>query len=230
VYGLEFDSNLAKLLKEIVSIDRDFKIRVGMGNPKYILPYLDELINIMKSPKVFKFIHIPLQAGSDKILSAMKREYKASDFIHIVNRFKEAIPGISIMTDIICGFPGETEGDFNETLTVLRETQCDMVNVSRFWPRPGTPAARMKQVDGAVAKERCKQVMELFHKIGEEHNKAFVGKQERIIITEQGKDSSFIGKNSNYKQVVVKGKFAIGKEIDVKITSASSLDLRGEVV
>jgi threonylcarbamoyladenosine tRNA methylthiotransferase CDKAL1 len=230
VYGLEFDSNLALLLKSIITIDRDFKIRVGMGNPKYMLLYLDELINVMKNPKVFKFIHIPLQAGSDKVLTDMKRGYTASEFSFIVKRFREAIPDISIATDIICGFPTETAEDFTETIRVLKETKCDMINVSRFWPRPGTPAASLKQVDGAEAKERCKKLMDLFHSIAAEHNKQFIGKTEKILITEAGKDGSFIGKNDCYKQVILKGDFKIGQEVNVKIVDATSLDLRGEII
>ncbi len=230
VYGLEFDSNLASLLKEIVSIDRDFKIRVGMGNPKYMLPYLDELIYVMKNPKVFKFIHIPLQAGSDKVLEDMKRGYTASEFAFIVKKFREAIPDISIATDIICGFPTETAEDFEETIRVVSETKPDMINVSRFWPRPGTPAAAMKQVDGSEAKERCSRMMDLFHQIALEHNKRFIGGSEKILITEQGKNNTFIGKNSSYKQVVVKGDLKIGDEVTVKIASVSALDLKGEIV
>lgn len=230
VYGLEFGSNLAELLKEIVSIDRDFRIRVGMGNPKYMLSYLDELIAVMKHPKIFKFIHIPLQAGSDKVLDDMKRGYSAKDFVHIVKRFKEEIPEISIMTDIICGFPTESKEDFGETINIVKETRPDFINISRFWPRPGTPAAKLKQVDGREAADRCRILMELFNEIGRENNKKWIGWRGKIMITEPGKFNTWVGKNDSYKQIVVKGDLAIGQEINVEIKDVGSLDLKGEII
>jgi len=227
VYGLEFGSNLAKLLKEIVSIDREFKVRVGMGNPKYMLLYLDELIEVMKNEKIFKFIHIPVQAGSNKVLEDMKRGYTNEEFKFIVKRFREEIPDITIATDVICGYPTETAEDFKETLKVINETRPDLINTSRFWPRPGTPAAKLKQVDGKEAKERCKRMMDLFRRIAEENNKNWVGWKGKITIIEQGKNNTSIGKNYAYKQVIVNGNLDIGDEISVKIDSVTSLDLRG---
>ncbi len=230
VYGLEFGSNLAKLLKEIVSIDRDFKIRIGMGNPKHILDYLDDLIQIMKNPKIFKFIHLPLQSGSDKVLDDMKRGYKAEDFVNIVKRFRGEIPEMSLMTDIICGFPTESSKDFEETLNIIKKTKPDMINYSRFWARPGTPAAKLKQIDGREAADRCRALMELFKRIGKENNKKWLGWEGKIIITEPGKFNTWLGKNDSYKQVVVKGKLAMGREVNVKINEAGSLDLKGEII
>ena len=230
VYGSEFDSNLALLLKEIVSIERDFKIRVGMGNPKYMLDYLDELIEVMKHPKIFKFIHIPLQSGSDKVLDDMKRGYTSEEFAFIVKRFKEEIPEITIMTDIICGYPTETSKDFEETVRVIKETKPDMINVSRFWPRPGTPAAKLKQIDGQEAKSRCSIMMELFKEVALFNNKRLIGWKGRIMITEPGKFNTWIGKNEAYKQVIVKGDFKIGDEVNVEIKDVSALDLKGEIV
>ncbi len=230
VYGLEFDSNLAELLKEIVSIDRDFKLRVGMGNPKYMLAYLDDLIKVMKNPKIFKFIHIPLQAGSNKVLEHMKRGYTAEEFVYIVKKFREVIPEISIMTDIICGYPTETREDFEETIKIIKETRPDGINVSRFWPRPGTPAAKLKQIDGAEAKERCKKMMELFTTVAKENNQKWIGWQGKILISEKGKNNTSVGKNYAYKQVVIAEDIPIGQEVRVKVTSATPLDVRGEIV
>ena len=230
VYGLEFNSNLAELLKEIVSIDRDFKIRVGMGNPKYMLGYLDDLISIMKHPKMFKFIHIPLQAGSDKVLEDMKRGYTSEEFAFIVKKFKEEIPEITIMTDIICGYPTETAKDFEKTVKVIKETKPDMINVSRFWPRPGTPAAKLRQIDGGESKDRASIMMDLFKEVALQNNQKLMGWKGRITITEPGKFNTWVGKNDSYKQVVVKGDFKIGDEVNVEIKDVSALDLKGEVV
>src|SRR3989344_6124015 len=230
VYGMEFNSSLAKLLKEIVSIDRDFKVRVGMGNPKYMLPFLDKLISVMKNPKIFKFIHIPLQSGSDKVLEDMKRGYKAEDFVKIVSEFRKEIPEISIATDIICGFPTETEKDFEETLKIINKTRPDMINYSIFSPRPGTPAAKMKQVDGREAADRCRIIMNLFKKIAKENNQKLINKKYKILITEKGKNNTWIGKNDSYKQIIVNGNLKVGNEVSVKIKDASAVDLKGELI
>jgi tRNA A37 methylthiotransferase MiaB len=201
-----------------------------MGNPKYMLPYLDELIFVMKHPKIFKFIHIPLQAGSDKVLEDMKRGYTAEEFKFIVKKLRKEIPGISIMTDIICGYPTETKEDFEETIKVIEEIRPDGINISRFWPRPGTPASKLKQLDHHEVTRRTNEVMKLFLKIAEWNNRQWIGKEEKILITERGKNGTWIGKNSSYKQVVVKGDLSIGQEVDVKFVSASGLDLKGEIV
>jgi len=230
VYGLEFGSNLAKLLKEIVSIDRDFKVRIGMGNPKYMLPYLDELIEIMKHPKIFKFIHIPLQAGNDKVLEDMKRGYTVEEYKFIVNKLKQNIPEITIATDIICGFPTEDEEAFKDTLKVVEEIKPDVINLSRFWPRPGTPAAKMEQVNGRDIKSRTRRLTELCHKILNENNKKWIGWEGKIIITEKGKNNTSVAKNDAYKQVVVLGDYELGTELNVKINSTTQFDLRGEIV
>ncbi|MEK6886938.1 MAG: tRNA (N(6)-L-threonylcarbamoyladenosine(37)-C(2))-methylthiotransferase [Nanoarchaeota archaeon] len=230
VYGLDIKTNLVELLKQILTIKKDFKIRVGMGNPKHMLPYLNDLINVMKNDKILKFIHVPLQAGSDKVLDDMKRGYSAEDFVKIVSAFRREIPEISIATDIICGFPTETEKDFEETMNVIRKTRPDMINYSRFWSRPGTPAAKMKQVDGKESKRRTIEVMNLFKKIAKENSQKWIGRTERILITEKGKNNTWIGKNDSYKQIIVKGDFKIGDEVNVKIKDASHLDLKGEIM
>ncbi len=229
VYGHDIKTNLAELLKYIVSMEKDFKIRIGMANPKYLVPYLDELIKIYKNKKIFKFLHIPLQSGSDKILKSMKRDYKAEDFVNIINKFRKEIPEITIATDIICGFPGETDNDFEETLKIIRKTKPDIINISRFWPRPGTLAAKMKQTDGRTAKERCKTLMKVFNETAEANNRKWLGWKGKVLITEKGKDNTYIGKNYAYKQVVVKGNTKIGKEVDVKIEQTTALDLRGNL-
>ena len=230
VYGLEFGSNLAKLLKEIVSIERDFKIRVGMGNPKYMIPYLDELIEVMKDEKIFKFIHIPLQTGNNQVLKDMQRGYTAEEYKFIIDKIRKQIPDMTFMTDIIVAYPTETKAAFDDTVRVLRETKPDLINISRFWPRPGTPASKLKEIDGLEAKNRAKYVMELFKELGAEINKKWIGWEGPITITEKGKNNTSIGKNKFYKQVIVPGDYKIGTELHVKINESTSLDLRGEII
>ncbi len=165
VYGKDIGTNLAKLLKELVTIPGDFKIRVGMMNPQHIKPFLNEVIEVYKNPKIIKFIHIPVQAGSNKVLKDMKRGYTVEEFKKIIMKFRKEIPNIKISTDIICGFPTETEEDFEKTVKLVKEIKPEVVNISKFYPRPNTPAKEMKQLPTKTIKERSRKLSEIYIKI-----------------------------------------------------------------
>ncbi|MBI4448271.1 tRNA (N(6)-L-threonylcarbamoyladenosine(37)-C(2))-methylthiotransferase [Candidatus Woesearchaeota archaeon] len=165
-YGLDKNKpQLPALLKKIVAIEGDFVVRVGMMNPTYTLPILNELIEIFESKKIMKFIHIPVQSGSDKVLMDMKRGYSVGDFKKIVTAFRQSIPNITISTDIIVGFPTESEEEFKKTLELLKEIKPEVLNLSKFGSRPGTEAARLKQLRSEVIKRRCKETASLYKKI-----------------------------------------------------------------
>ena len=231
VYGFENGTNLAELLVAIDSIDRDFKVRVGMANPKHMLPYLPALISAFKLDSVYKFLHLPLQAGSDRVLEEMKRGYTVKEFMSIVDAFRKEIPSISISTDIICGFPTESDADFEETLSVVKEMRPDTINISRFWPMEGTPAKRMKQIEGGVIKERTRRMTELFHSVALDRNKEWIGWSGKVFIDEEGTPGSWKGRNYAYKQVVVRSsENLLGKSISVKVIDASSFDVKAEIV
>ncbi len=227
-YGRDIKSNLAELLKKIVNDDeiknKEFFIRIGMMNPNNIIPFADDLINIYKNNKIFKFIHVPVQSGNDEILKSMNRKYSVSDFVDIVNKFRKEIKNITVSTDIIVGFPGETQKQFEESLELIKKIKPDVLNISRFWPRPGTKAACMKQqVSGDVTKKRSKILTSIFNEIALENNRKWVGWEGNIIIDEKGKDKSFVGRNICYKPVVVNSnKNIIGKTIKVKIQKAET--------
>ena len=155
-YGVDIRTTLTELLKAVCWIDGDFKIRVGMMNPTHIKTFLDELIAAYKNEKVMKFLHIPAQSGSDKVLRAMKRGYAVADFEKTAMRFKKEIPDLFLSTDIIVGFPDESEEDFQATVELLKRTKPDKVNISKFGVRPGTDAAKMRQLDVETVNHRSK--------------------------------------------------------------------------
>jgi len=219
---------LPKLVDSIASLDGDFFIRIGMANPTYILQCLDEFISALKQEKVYKFAHIPVQSGNNDVLKNMKRRYTVEDYKEIVGRIKKEIPWITIATDIICGFPGESTEAFEDTLNLIRDTEPDVVNISRFHARPGTKAAKMKQLSGGVIKERSGKLTTLFHELGLEKNRKWIGKECYVLIDEHGKkgDDS-IGRTSSYKQVVIKKKLKLGSIVNVKITNAKTHYLEG---
>lgn len=121
-------------------------LRIGMTNPPYILEHLKEMSRIMKHPKSFAFLHIPVQSGSTSVLDKMNREYSCEEFEEVCDVLLENCPDIYLGTDIICGFPTETEKEHKETLRVVEKYKFPMVNISQFYPRPGTVAAKWKRV------------------------------------------------------------------------------------
>ena len=164
-YGKDLGTNLVELLEKIVEIPEDFSIRVGMMNPQHILPFLDRLIEVYKNKKIIKFVHLPVQAGSDKVLRDMRRGYTVEEFKEIVNRFRKEIPNIAISTDIICGFPTETEEDFEKTIELIKEVKPEVMNISKFYPRPNTIAKEMKQLPTYTIKERSRKLSNIYSQI-----------------------------------------------------------------
>lgn len=165
VYGKDIGKNLIDLLEEIVKIKGDFKIRIGMMNPKYVKEFLDDLIKIYKDKKIIKFLHIPVQSGSDKVLKEMKRGYTVNDFRRIVTRFRKEIPEIKISTDVICGYPTESEEDFKKTISLIKEIKPEILNISKFYPRPGTYAKKLKQLPTKEIKRRSRELSIIYKKI-----------------------------------------------------------------
>jgi len=231
-YGMDIGTNLAELLREIVEIDGGFFVRVGMMNPKNAMRILNPLIEAYKDRKIFKFLHIPLQSGDNEVLRLMNRPYTVEDFMEIVNSFRREIPQITIATDIICGFPGESREAFERTLKVLEEIKPDVVNVSKFFPRPGTPAKRMRQVPYEEVKARSRAGSKLALKLSLERNRVWVGWEGRILIDEKGTGDSWIGRNFAYKPVVVRGEGGdlLGKFLRVRVVEAHETYLEAEVL
>jgi MiaB-like tRNA modifying enzyme len=226
-YGKDIGENLPKLLKEIIKIPGDFRIRLGMANPNHILEFLDQIIEVYSSDKMFKFLHVPVQSGNNEILKSMKRKYTVEQFKEIIERFKRAIPEITIATDIICGFPGETEGQFDDSLSLIKEIKPDVLNISRFWPRPKTEAAEMEnQLHGSETKRRSQVLTSIFRNISRMQNERWYGWQGDVLIDEIGKDNTWIGRNFAYKPVVLEGKHRLGEKAKVSIRKTAVFDLR----
>ncbi len=163
-YGLDYSkkSELGNLLKELVKVEGDFKVRVGMTNPRHIIPIREELVEVFKNNKLLKFLHIPVQAGSEKVVTEMNRKHSVQEFKEIVNLFRREIPQMNISTDIICGYPTESEEDFNKTIELIEEIKPEVMNISQFAPRPGTRAAQLKQLPSQVIKERTTRLTRVY--------------------------------------------------------------------
>ena len=230
-YGRDININLIGLIEEITNIEADFIVRLGMMNPNHVLEMLDDLIEIYKNKKIFKFLHIPVQSGNNKILRLMKRKYKVDDFKRIVEKFRKEIEDITISTDIITGFPSETDEQFKDSLTLIDDIKPDVLNISRFNARPGTDAFKMEeQIKGEVPKDRSRKLTSNFEWIAFRKNKKWDNWKGTILINEKGKNNTFVGRNSSYKPVVVKGNFKLGEKIQVKIVNTTKHYLVGEKI
>lgn len=158
-YGLDLGGyKFVPLIKEIIKVRPDLKIKLGMMNPNHVFKILDDLIELYKLENIEKFLHIPLQSGSNKVLRDMGREYTREEFLEIVKRFRQ-IKGINIATDIIVGYPTETEEDFLQSLELIE--LFDVVNVSKFSSHKGTKAHELKQLKSEIIKERSKRISSL---------------------------------------------------------------------
>jgi threonylcarbamoyladenosine tRNA methylthiotransferase CDKAL1 len=233
-YGRDIRTNLAELL-ELISkddsqhkADEEFLVRLGMINPDHAKAMLSDLIRLMKGPRFYKFIHVPVQSGSEKVCREMNRDHSVRDFVDIVSAIRSEIPDAMVSTDIIVGYPTETEDDYQKTLELLRQTRPDITNVSKFSPRPGTKAKELKQLPSEIIKRRSKETSEVVRSINLGNRRALIGKRYRVLVTESQPD--FKARNINYQQVVLKifggnlGDFA-----NVKITDANHGSLFGEL-
>jgi len=227
-YGFDIGTDLPSLVNAVVEIPDDFMIRVGMMNPMYMPRIKEDLIESFDNDKVFKFLHIPVQSGSDKVLHDMKRGHTVGTFREIVKKVKERFGDFTISTDIIVGFPSETEEDFQKTVNLLDEVRPDMVNLSKYSIRPGTEAAEWKQIDVTEIKRRSKIIFEQINKISMENNKKWIGWTGKVLFDEKTNEG-VKGRNFAYKPVFVRNQVDIGQYHTVQITDATVKSLQGKI-
>ncbi len=229
-YGLDSGSSFPELMDALLEEEGDFRIRIGMCNPDWVYMYKEELKEIFKDKRVFRFLHIPFQSGSDRVLRVMERNYSVEDFLYVCKELRAVFPDLTIATDVIVGFPSESDGEFEETVAVLGECAPDVVNVSRFWARPGTKAAGMKQVPTQVIKERGQRMTRVAHEVMKERNGFWLGWRGEVLVDEVGREGvsgdggGSTGRNYAYKPVIVSGR--LGEVVGVEVVDVSLFDLR----
>ncbi len=229
-YGKDIGTNLVELLEEVCEVEGKFFVRVGMMNPFHVPEMLNSLIQVYKNEKVFKFLHLPLQSGDDKVLELMNRFYSVEDFKNIVYSFRREIPRLTLATDIICGFPGEDEQAFRRSVELIKEIKPDVLNISKFFSRPKTPAEGMEQLPLREVKERSRKMTELFRSICLERNRAWLNWGGEIIVDEKGKCGSWVGRNFAYKPIAIKSRDKLlGKFLHVKVKAAFPTYLLAEI-
>ena len=228
--GLGYD--FADLLERLADIDGDFKLRFMTSHPK---DASKKLIDVMaRCDKIAKHFHLPVQSGSDDILLKMNRHYDRAHYLETVRYMREKMPNITLTTDIIVGFPGETEEDFEATLDILREVRYDMIFSFIYSPRKGTPAAEMAcQVPDAVKSERFERLLKVQNEIALSKNEPLVGKTVRVLCDGISKNNSdaYSGRTEGNKIVFFDGADGDeGKYLNIKIDRAEAFALYGKKI
>lgn len=227
-YGFDIGTDLPTLINKVRDIPENFMIRVGMMNPMYMPRIKKELVESFDNDKVFKFLHIPVQSGSDKVLHDMKRGHTAGTFKEIVEKTRKRFDNFTISTDIIVGFPSETEEDFEKTIALLEQIKPDVVNLSRYSARPGTNAAEWEQIQVSEVKRRSKIIFEQISKISMDNNKKWIGWKGDVLFDEKTEEG-IKGRNYAYKPIFVRDNVDIGQTHTVEITTISVNRLIGKI-
>lgn len=228
-FGRDSGEKLSDLIKEVANLDGDFRIRVGMMHPKNILNDVDEIIDAMKHPKVYNFIHLPIQSGSDKVLSEMRRGHTIDQYLDIVSNFKNEIPDLTLAVDIIVGYPTETDDDFNQTVELLETIKPSLIHLSKYQHRKGAISSSLKEIPHEVMKKRSKFLSEIKSKITEEENKELVNSNQKVLVIEKGSKGGFVAKTDSYIPVIVDDA-ELGSFVNVKITDATATYLKSELI
>lgn len=215
-YGLDKGKEmLPVLLNRISEIEGDFRVRVGMMNPQHAVRILDDLISAFSSEKIYKFIHVPVQSGDNRVLEDMRRGHTVEDYIEVVETFRKNFDDVLVSTDIIVGFPTENEESFWKSYELVKETKPDIVNITRFSPRKGTLAAKYRDIPGWIKKERSRKLTELVREVGLENNSRFAGRRLRVLVTRKGKGDTVLARTDSYRAVVTEG--VLGEFMEVEI-------------
>ena len=214
----ESHERLPDLLRALCSLEGNFRIRVGMANPDTLLPILDEYLDVLSNPKIFLFLHIPVQSGSDTVLKRMGRRYTTAEYEEIIARARSVYPDIRICTDYIAGFAEETDEDAAASVAQVLRTRPGKVNITRFSVRPRTPAAAWKRIPEPVKKERSKALTDAVNSVYDENGDRLLGSVLDCIVTETDRPDSVTARDRTYQNIVIQQPLALGTQVKVKIT------------
>lgn len=233
-YGRDIGVDISTLLTSILDhVPGKYLIRLGMMNPLHLRKLeLRRLVEAFRDIRVFKFLHLCVQSGSNKVLRDMRRGYTVADFLSFVEAFRGGHPDLTLMTDIIVGYPTEDVEDFEATLRLVERVKPDFVNISRFYPRPHTPAEKLKPLHPKELNRRSKVLTELCNSISLERNRRWVGWVGEALVDELGPRGEAIARNYAYRPIALpraRGSELLGKFIEVEVTESRRHCLIGEV-
>jgi len=202
-YGKDTGQSLAGLLTGAGDVPGNYRIRVGMMNPATVMEDSDGIIDAFSCERIFKFLHLPVQSGSDTVLKRMGRRYSVEDFCGIVAAFRKKFPDITLATDLIVGFCGETDEDFSQSLELVRRIRPNKVNVTRYSRRPFTPLSQEKDFPDSVKKDRSRSLLACSEEIYASVNGSCIGKVVPFIVTETVRNGSVMARSPTYRGIVI---------------------------
>ncbi len=227
-YGMDgAGAGLPVLLRNILELVDDIRIRLGMMNPSSLKTVLPELLEIYQDPKIYNFIHLPIQSGSDGVLKSMNRRYTVREWSEMSERLRREFQDFIISTDIIVGYPRETEADFHYTLRFLRDSKPDIVNLSKYEHRPGTPASSLKELPGSEVKRRSRKASRTISELTLERNRLWLGWKGECLVSEKGSKGGFVARNDCYKPIIIQGERDLGSRMEVCVVDATENYLIG---
>lgn len=240
VYGYDISKKpmLPELLEHILSLElgeKLIKIRLGMMTPNWFAKIMDDILELMKhDERIYKFLHLPVQSGDDRVLRMMNRKYTVDEFKYIVKTVRDHVSDIQIATDVIVGHPGEDDIAFNNTLELIKELKIERLHIAQYTSRPHTMSARMAQIAYSVKKQRSTLLNEIYMKIGFEWHSKLLGKKLKSYVVEKFRWKNFehiVGRTDNYVSIVIRDGVIdfLGKTIDVCIDEVTFYDARGYV-
>ncbi len=228
-WGLDLDGQprLPQLMDAVAGLPGTFAVRVGMMSPQTLAPIHEAYFRRLTGPRFFSFLHLPVQSGSDGVLASMHRGHTVADFRHLVDAGRAACPGLMLATDIITGFPTETEDDHRATLDLLRDVAPEVVNVTRFSARPGTPASRLEELPSRIAKRRSRELAEERQALARTRLEGWIGWEGSARILEHGSDGSSVARLPNYLPFILPERLSLGAIAPVRVEGARSNYLFG---
>lgn len=221
----------ADLIDRISALDGDFRLRFMTNHPK---DFTEDLIKaIARSKKACKCVHLPVQSGSDRILKLMNRHYTRADYLNTIKLLRKYVPDVAVTTDIMVGFPTETEEDFSNTLSLVKEVGYSGAFTFIYSPREGTPAAKMEgQIEEKVSRDRILRLIEAHNNIARMQTEAYIGKSVEILCEDyDAKKDKYIGRDTYGRMAYFDGNAdLVGKFVNVKVNSVNGISLLGDLV
>ncbi len=230
-FGRDTGESIIELLVQLDQIEGDHMYRLGMFNPSLVLDILPELLKVTNSEHFFKFFHVPIQSGSDRVLRLMNRRYSSRDWTQVVDDIRNYFPESTVATDIIVGFPRESEQDFKQTMQLVETAKPDLVNISKYGDRPGTAALDFNgKVRTDVKKQRSSALSTLVEAVVSQSNKRWIGWSGPVLVSERGPHGGMMGRNRSYRPVIITQPCSLGSRVQVRIESSSKTHLMAQVL
>jgi len=230
-YGMDRgNQELPELIEKILNLKHNFKLRIGMMNPHHLYSIMNELIEIYKNQKVYKFLHIPIQSGSNKVLKDMRRPYTIEKVGGMINKFKQEFSNITISTDVITGYPTETNEDYKKTIEFIKRYKPDVLNLSTFSKHKNTPAEKLQEIPIKIINKRNKETMNLHRQTAFENKKKFLNKNAKVLVNKKLYGNLYEARDENYNIVLINSNENIlGKNFNVEIKQVGVHHMIGEL-